>query len=249
MKKHYLKLVVMLVFSVCVNAQAVSDSSQEEVIYANPEAAIDYVSPQKLPELIADSIVIYVPDKDMSLHIPETTERVIKGHVIKVEKGVEPNLIIFKADTITTPLEKGVPVKLFLKRFPDREAYYPIAIDPVNSDEVTESTSLENFQLSTNPTTNLAENAVGLWQDIDNEAAYYSFHQNGNTVIIIDLLRLESSGDKFSATYKGSVEDYILNPMSPGLLISVTFQSDKEAIIMPICDTCSVVITKIKKVF
>ena len=249
MKKHYLKLVVMLVFSVCVNAQAVSDNSNEEVIYANPEATIDYVSPQELPELIADSIVIYVPDKDMSLHIMEPTERIIEGHVIKVEKGVEPNLIIHKAGTITTPLEKDVPVKLFLKRFPDREAYYPIAIFPVTADEVTESTSLENFQLSTNPTTHLAATAVGLWQDIDNEAAYYSVHQNGNTVIIIDLLRLESSGDKFSATYRGSVEDYILNPMSPGLPISVTFQSDKEAIIMPICDVCSVVITKIKKVF
>ena len=247
MKKHYLKLVVMLVFSVCVNAQVVSDSSQEEVIYANPEEVIDY--PANPPELLADSIVIYVPDKDMSLHIPETTERVIEGHVIKVEKGVEPNLIIHKAGTITTPLEKDVPVRLFLKRFPDREAYYPIAIDPVTSDEVTESTSLENFQLSTNPTTHLVANAVGLWQNIDNEAAYYSFHQNGNTVIIIDLLRLESSGDKFSATYRGSVEDYVLNPMSPGLPISVTFQSDKEAIIMPICNICSMVITKIKKVF
>ena len=63
------------------------------------------------------------------------------------------------------------------------------------------------------------------------------------------MLRLESSGDKFSATYRGSVEDYILNPMSPGLPISVTFQSDREATIMPICDSCSVVITKIKKVF
>ena len=77
----------MLVFSVCVNAQAVSDSSQEEVIYANPEEVIDY--PANPPELLADSIVIYVPDKDMSLHIMEPTERIIEGHVIKVEKGVE----------------------------------------------------------------------------------------------------------------------------------------------------------------
>lgn len=237
MKKHCLKLVFMFAFSVCVNAQEFSDSLHEGVI--------DYATS---PELIADSIVIYVPDKDMSLHIPETTERIIEGQVTKVEKGVEPNLIIHKASTMITPLEKGVPVKLFLKRFPDRDAYYPIAIFPVTS-EVTESTSSEDFQISTNPTTNLAENAVGLWQDIDNEAAYYSFHQNGNAVIIIDLLRLESSGDKFSATYMGSVEDYVLNPMLPGLPISVTFQSDKEATIMPICDTCSVVITKIKKVF
>ncbi len=90
---------------------------------------------------------------------------------------------------------------------------------------------------------------IGLWQETNNEKAYYSFHQNGNTVIIIDLLRLEYDGKTFSATYIGSVENYILNPMLPGVPISVTFQSDKEATITPICNVCSTVIVKLKKVF
>jgi hypothetical protein len=102
-----------------------------------------------------------------------------------------------------------------------------------------------------NPVIGLSENATidGLWQDTNNEEVYYSFHQNDHTIIIIDLLRLESYGNTFSATYIGSVEDEVLNPMLPGLPISVTFQSDKEATITPICSVCSAVIVKLKKVF
>lgn len=237
MKKHYLKLAFMFVFSICVNAQEVSDSSHEGLI--------DYAIP---PELIADSIVIYEPNMDLPLD-EQGTEHIIEGKVTRVEKGLEPNLIIHNASTIHMPLEEGVPVKLFLKQFPDREAYYPIAIFPVTS-EVTESTQLlEDFQTSTKMATDLAEKVTGLWQETNNEEAYYSFHQNGNTIIIIDLLRLESSGTKLSATYMGSVEDYVLNPMLPGLPISVTFQSDKEATIAPICSVCSTVTVKLKKVF
>lgn len=238
MEKYYLKLAFMFVFSIYVNAQEFTNPSESVIEYATP------------PELIADSIVIYVPDMDLPLHISETTERIIEGQVTKVEKGVEPNLIIHKPNTMITPLKKGVPVKLFLKKFPDREAYYPIAIFPATS-EVTESTQPpeDAAQASTKPATDLAKSAVGLWQDTNNEEAYYSFHQNGNSVIIIDLLRLESSGNKFSATYMGSVEDYVLNPILPGLPISVTFQSDKEATITPICIVCNTVIVKLKKIF
>jgi hypothetical protein len=228
----------MFAFSVCVNAQEFNEPPYEEVI--------DYAIS---PELIADSIVIYVPGMDMPLQIPERTERIIEGKVTKVEKGVEPNLIIQNANTMIMPLKEGVPVKLFLKRHPDKEAYYPIAIFPVTTEVIESTESLEDFQASIKPATNfLAENATGLWQDTNNEEAYYSFHQNGHTIVIIDLLRLESSGDKFSATYMGSVEDE-LNPMLPGLPISVTFQSDKEATITPICSICSTAVIKLKKVF
>jgi len=60
---------------------------------------------------------------------------------------------------------------------------YPIAIFPVTS-EVTESTqSLEGSQASTKLATDLAENAVGLWQDINNEEAYYSFKRIEHQVL------------------------------------------------------------------
>lgn len=224
----------MFAFSVCVNAQEVGDRSNEGLI--------DYAIS---PELIADSIVIYVPSVDMPLD-KQGTERIIEGKVTKVEKGLEPNLIIHKASTIHAALKEGVPIKLFLKRFSDRDAYYPIAIFPA-AYKVKESP--DDLQSSTKPATYLSEDVTGLWQDTNNEEAYYSFHQNGNTVVVIDLLRLESYGKTLSAAYVGSIEDYILDPMLPGLSISVTFQSDKEATIAPICDVCATVVVKLKKVF
>jgi len=237
MKKYYLKLVFMLVFSVCVNAQEFDNISSKSVI-----------DDANSPEVIADSIVIYEPSMDMPLD-EQGVERIIEGKIIKIEKGLEPNLIIHNASSFHTPLQNGVQIKLFLKQFQDRDAYYPIAIFPVTS-----KTSLDESQHKESPDsakllTELSENVTGLWQDVNNEESYYSFHQSDNTIIIINLLSLESSGKTFSATYIGSVEDYILEPMLPGLPINVEFQSDEEATIVPICEVCSVVITQLKKVF
>ena len=239
MKKHYLKLAFMLIFSVCVNAQEFDDISSKSV-----------TDDANSPELIADSIVIYEPSMDMPLD-EQGTERIIEGKIIKVEKGLEPNLIIHNASSFHTPLQNGVQIKLFLKQFPDRDAYYPIAIFPATS-ETTES--LEDSQYKKSPVSvktaiSLAENVTGLWQDVNNEQSYYSFHQSDNTVIIIDLFNLESSGKTFLATYVGSVEDYILKPILPGITISVEFQSDTEATMIPICEVCGVVSTQLKKVF
>ena len=64
----------------------------------------------------------------MALDRAKRTERIIEGKILQTEKGLKPNLIIHNANTIIMPLKKGVPVKMFLKRFPNREAYYPIAI-------------------------------------------------------------------------------------------------------------------------
>jgi len=118
MKKHYLKLAFMFVFSVCVNAQEFDNISSKSVI-----------DDANSPEIIADSIVIYEPSMDMPLD-EQGVERIIEGKIIKVEKGLEPNLIIHNASSFHTPLQNGVQIKLFLKQFQDRDAYYPIAIFP-----------------------------------------------------------------------------------------------------------------------
>jgi hypothetical protein len=123
MTKSYAVLVFLLVFSACANAQV-----SRAVTEAN--GVIEYATP---PELIADAIVIFVPNTHMSLHRPEAVERVIDGRVTKIEKGKQPNMIVHNANTMISPLEANVPVRLFLKRFPDRDAYYPIAIFPLSS--------------------------------------------------------------------------------------------------------------------
>lgn len=87
------------------------------------------------PEQVADAIVVYNPMSRQALNKMEPFERVLNGRVEKQEKGRDahnPRVIVHKVDTMIAPLEAGVPVRMYLKRFPDRDAYYPIAIFPVS---------------------------------------------------------------------------------------------------------------------
>ncbi len=125
MNKHCVILTSIFLFSLSVNANSSDDANNkyhEDIIF---EEALS-------PEKIADSIVFIVPSKSMDLHIPKSTERIIKGEITKVEKGREPNLIILSPNTFTAPLTEGIPKKIYLKQFTDRDAYYPIAIYPVS---------------------------------------------------------------------------------------------------------------------
>ena len=76
---------------------------------------------------------------------------------------------------------------------------------------------------------------------------------NDHTVIMIDLSHVAHSGQTLSATYVGSSstvsESYILKPMLSGLSVNLTVLSSEDAIIAPICDTCSVISTQLKKIF
>lgn len=118
MIKSYATLAFLLAFSACINAQV--SRAPAEI-----NGLLDYATP---PELIADAIVILVPNRNMSLHKPEAVERIIDGRITKTEKGRQPSMIVHNAHTMIAPLEENVPVRMFLKRFPDRDAYYPIAI-------------------------------------------------------------------------------------------------------------------------
>lgn len=95
---------------------------------ADIDGVIEYATP---PELIADTIVTLIPNTNMALHKPETRDRIIPGLLKNIEKGTHPGTIIHRAHSMIMPLKANVPVKVFLKRFPDRDAYYPIAISPL----------------------------------------------------------------------------------------------------------------------
>lgn len=88
-------------------------------------------------EDVADVIVIMVPAHDHRLNVPESVERPIEGQIIQTEKGVLEKgklpapAIVHTPHTITAPLNQGIPKKLYLKKFPDRDAYYLIGVDPV----------------------------------------------------------------------------------------------------------------------
>lgn len=86
------------------------------------------------PDQVADVIVVYTPEVDMDLDKMKPHERGFRGRIEKQEKGdAEPLVIVQRPNSMIMPLQAGVPVRLYLKRFDDRDAYYPIAIFPVSS--------------------------------------------------------------------------------------------------------------------
>jgi hypothetical protein len=81
-------------------------------------------------EQMADVIVIARPHADMPPHVAAPAERVIQGVIERVDKGKPPQTTIHTAKTIIAPLRAGIPVKLYLKAFPDRNAHYIIGVFP-----------------------------------------------------------------------------------------------------------------------
>lgn len=85
----------------------------------------------------ADVIVILAPRQDYGLNVPMSMERSVNGQIIKLEKGslgvrgLPEAAIVHTPNTITSPLKQGVPKRLFLKKFPDRDTYYVIGVGPV----------------------------------------------------------------------------------------------------------------------
>lgn len=81
------------------------------------------------PALIADKIVVFEPNKKMDLNKIKSYEKEITGKIQNIEKGdITPTLIVHKSRTIIMPLQEKKLVRMYLKKFTDRDAYYPIAI-------------------------------------------------------------------------------------------------------------------------
>lgn len=82
------------------------------------------------PEQLAEVIIVIRPHTTFALNRPESTDRIIQGDIIRIEKGVLPKAIVHNRNSIGAPLRAGVPVKLYLKAFKDGHAHYIINAFP-----------------------------------------------------------------------------------------------------------------------
>ena len=80
------------------------------------------------PEAMADVILVLEPLEALPLNVPTAGEQVVRGTVVHVERGVVPQLIVNTPNTIVGPLRVGVPVRLYLKSFSNRNAHYIIGV-------------------------------------------------------------------------------------------------------------------------
>lgn len=99
------------------------------------QSTIDY-APH--PRVSAHAIVLFEPNENSNLMMPSRTERRLNGHVItNIRQIVSDDQIIFPPDSFTMSLEKGVKVRIYLMRYENRNAFYPIAIFPESYPEET----------------------------------------------------------------------------------------------------------------
>lgn len=92
------------------------------------------VLPGSMPEEIAQSVIIFVPTVDTPLI--STKDVYLKGKITHVERGEVPGAIVIPADTLWGVRAAGVPVRMYLMRYPGRDAYYPIFSTPVTNDTI-----------------------------------------------------------------------------------------------------------------
>jgi hypothetical protein len=96
----------------------------------------------------------------------------------------------------------------------------------------------------------------GIWQDVQNESSYFILQENGNTVVLIYLLGIEQGANTLKSSYIGSKNDFILTRVSPDVppvdllnQVKMEFRSPTEGVVYPKCDTCSVILMRIRKIF
>ena len=86
------------------------------------------------PGTTADAIVVMEADEDLPLHHASKEVRVIRGKIHSNERDrVMDGTVTHAPYTIVSPLRKGEPVKLFLKRYKDRNDFYIIGVLPAES--------------------------------------------------------------------------------------------------------------------
>lgn len=104
-------------------------------VFANGPAAADPESVRHYgphPATIADVILVLEPQETFLLDVPIPGERTIHGTVLRIERGHVPQQIVNTPKTIVAPLRAGVPVKLYLKSFKDRNVHYIIGVFPAS---------------------------------------------------------------------------------------------------------------------
>lgn len=79
------------------------------------------------PRELADVILIFRPHDD---HLFSVVDEVVRGDILKIERGLAPRLIISPAGTLGPSWKAGVPIRLYLLAFTDRSAHYPIGVEP-----------------------------------------------------------------------------------------------------------------------
>ena len=128
MKILHIALHIVLVAGVSQIAQA-----QQESAPAKPWSGT--VHKQIHPGLMSDAVIQFTPDRDFDLLSVSRVERSISGKIDQIERSADSpiGIITHHPNTFIQPLLKGITVRLYLKKYKDRDDVYIIAIEPIAS--------------------------------------------------------------------------------------------------------------------
>lgn len=79
----------------------------------------------------ADVIVVLMPDESDDGACVGPHDCIVRGSVVRLDKGPMPEQIVRTANSFGNPLKAGEPITLYLKKFEDRDAYYLIGAIPM----------------------------------------------------------------------------------------------------------------------
>jgi hypothetical protein len=79
----------------------------------------------------ADVIVVLIPDESDDGVCGAPHDCVVRGSVVRLDKGPMPEQIVRTANSFGNPLKAGEPITLYLSKFKDRDAYYLIGAIPM----------------------------------------------------------------------------------------------------------------------
>jgi hypothetical protein len=112
-----------IVFAVLATPFAFSQERQEDSL----EVVATIVEQAVPPESIADAFIEFTPSR--ATLVVSREDQLLEGKVDLVW-GANPQTIIIPANTMIRALEAEVTVEMYVKKFPDRDAYYPIYMAP-----------------------------------------------------------------------------------------------------------------------
>ena len=98
-------------------------------------------------------------------------------------------------------------------------------------------------------------NTDGIWQNIYWPYEYYSIHTSGDTIVVIDMFRVESTGSTLRSAFAGKLPNDLLTTMTltqqapdhpdtgtnngGRVQIGLRFRSTTEADVLSLCNSCS----------
>lgn len=97
---------------------------------------------------------------------------------------------------------------------------------------------------------------AGIWQDTNQTDDYYVIQEKDDNLVLVALPGIEASGDTLRYSYIGNKQELVFTRLSPDTTfddiyhtLKLSLPGEDTAVIMPVCEVCSVIPINLVRVF